>query len=81
MADEFVKSFENITLSDEVEGDFPLDEAVIAVLPEGTKVTSCHSHGSSAWTRTARVTAILKDGKTQRYFLKASLLCRLYLHY
>jgi len=41
-------------------------------LPEGCEVISCESHGSSAWTTTARITATLADGTEKRYFLKVT---------
>ncbi|KAL9607801.1 MAG: hypothetical protein Q9167_007319 [Letrouitia subvulpina] len=49
-----------------IQGDFPMDEAVLEAMPEGTKVISAEAFGYSAWTITARVTAILSDGTTKR---------------
>lgn len=48
-----------------------------SVMPTGTKVTSAETSGISAWTKTAKVTAILPDGSTKRFFLKvrARFLC------
>ena len=43
---------------------------MILALPEGTKFTSAHAHGASFWTQTARLDAVLPDGKEEAYFLK-----------
>ena len=58
--------------SSAIDGDFPLDENVIAHLPEGTKVLSAHRYGSSAWTITARITTRLIDGTLKKFFLKCA---------
>lgn len=55
-----------------VKGDFPLDKAVFAFLPEGIKIISADRYGSSAWTVTARITTELADGKPKKYFLKCA---------
>ncbi|KAH6680768.1 Fructosamine kinase-domain-containing protein [Halenospora varia] len=39
-------------------------------MPEGTKVVSAVSYGVSAWTKTGRISVILKDGTRKRYFAK-----------
>ncbi len=53
-------------------GDFPLDENVIAHLPEHTKVLSADRYGSSAWTVTVRIATELPDGTPKKYFLKCA---------
>ena len=53
-------------------GNFPLDESVIDQFPEGAKVISADSYGSSAWTVTARIHVELPDGTSKRYFLKCA---------
>lgn len=53
-----------------IEGNFPVPAAVLAVLPEGAKVVAGERAGTSAWTKTAKVTVELADGSTKRYFLK-----------
>ena len=40
------------------------------VLPEDTTIISADSFGSSAWTVTARVKTVSKDGAPKAYFLK-----------
>jgi protein-ribulosamine 3-kinase len=55
-----------------ITGDFPLDENVIAALPEGARVLSSHRSGTSAWTVTARIAAELADGTPTRYFIKCA---------
>lgn len=56
----------------EIEGDFPVHKAVVAVMPNETKVISAESCGISAWTKTAKLTVILPDQTLKRYFLKVS---------
>ncbi|KAJ8127191.1 hypothetical protein O1611_g6447 [Lasiodiplodia mahajangana] len=48
-----------------------IDTEVVAKLPCGTNVSEITPHGSSLWTRTARLNAQL-DGVNQTYFLKTS---------
>lgn len=55
-----------------ISGDFPLDENVVAGLPNGTKVISANKFGTSAWTITARINVKLPDGTPVRYFLKCA---------
>ncbi|KAF8864495.1 hypothetical protein BDZ45DRAFT_701672 [Acephala macrosclerotiorum] len=55
-----------------IEGDFPLDAAVIEKLPPGTKIVAADNYGSSAWTVTARISTILADGTPKRWFLKCA---------
>ncbi|KFA66676.1 hypothetical protein S40285_09199 [Stachybotrys chlorohalonatus IBT 40285] len=55
-----------------IEGNFPVPAAVLAVLPEGAKVVAGERAGTSAWTKTAKVTVELADGSTKRYFLKCA---------
>lgn len=45
----------------------------VAVMPAGAKIVSAESCGISAWTKTAKVSAILPDGSLKRYFVKVSL--------
>ncbi|KAL8712659.1 MAG: hypothetical protein Q9220_003191 [cf. Caloplaca sp. 1 TL-2023] len=55
----------------DIGGNFDLDENVIAVLPPGSRVLEASSFGTSAWTRTARISVTLEDGTLKKYFLKA----------
>ncbi|KAI0426549.1 Fructosamine kinase-domain-containing protein [Xylaria sp. FL1042] len=55
-----------------IAGDFTLNEAIVKVLPEGTNVVSAESWGLSAWTKAAKIDAILRDGTPKRYFLKCA---------
>ncbi|KAL8801182.1 MAG: hypothetical protein Q9182_004630 [Xanthomendoza sp. 2 TL-2023] len=41
-------------------------------MPKGTQIVSAESHGISAWTKTARITAVLGDGTRKRFFLKCA---------
>ena len=41
-----------------------------AVMPPGTIVISAESHGISSWTKTAKVSVLLPDKRSKRYFLK-----------
>ncbi|KAF7529464.1 hypothetical protein G7054_g9840 [Neopestalotiopsis clavispora] len=56
----------------DVEGDFPMDDAVIDLFPPGTIVHSAESYGSSEWTQTGCVTVTLPEGEMKRFFLKLS---------
>ncbi|CAD6574318.1 MAG: hypothetical protein ASARMPRED_006658 [Alectoria sarmentosa] len=53
-------------------GNFPVDENIIAHLPEGAKILSAHRYGSSEWTITARITTESVDGTPREYFLKCA---------
>jgi protein-ribulosamine 3-kinase len=53
-------------------GYFPLDDNVIAKLPEGTKILASNRFGKSAWTITARLNVQLPDGSEEQYFLKCA---------
>lgn len=44
----------------------------IQVMTKGTKIVSAETSGISAWTRTAKVTAISPDGSPTRFFLKCA---------
>ncbi|KAI9780422.1 MAG: hypothetical protein M1839_006696 [Geoglossum umbratile] len=48
------------------------DEAMVAQLPEDSKLVSTTGHGASLWTRSARVDTILADGVPKAYFLKVA---------
>jgi protein-ribulosamine 3-kinase len=56
----------------EIAGDFPLNENVIAALPEGVRVLSSNRSGTSAWTVTGRIIAELADGTPTQYFIKCA---------
>ncbi|KAH8761023.1 Fructosamine kinase-domain-containing protein [Diaporthe sp. PMI_573] len=56
----------------DIDGDFALHSTVTEVMPKGTKVISAETWGLSAWTKTAKISTELPDGKTQRYFLKCA---------
>ena len=55
-----------------VEGDFPIDENVTILFPQGSKVISAYRFGSSAWTITARIRVQLPDGSETKYFIKCA---------
>ncbi|KAK3941810.1 Fructosamine kinase-domain-containing protein [Diplogelasinospora grovesii] len=57
---------------EDVQGRLPVHKAVVRVLPEGTKVLSAEPSGTSAWTKTAKVSVLLPDGNPKRYFLKCA---------
>ena len=42
------------------------------VMPKGTKVLSAERSGTSAWTRTGKITVLTPRGKEKRYFIKVS---------
>ncbi|CAG8977665.1 hypothetical protein HYALB_00006615 [Hymenoscyphus albidus] len=67
-----INSLTTIKPNPEVEGNFPLDEAVIEQFPPGTKVVAADSYGSSSWTVTARISTILADGTPKLWFLKCA---------
>ncbi|OAA82400.1 Fructosamine/Ketosamine-3-kinase [Akanthomyces lecanii RCEF 1005] len=50
-------------------GQFPVDSAVLKVLPQGTESAECQRYGQSGWSFTAKVMA-LQNGTTVPYFLK-----------
>lgn len=41
-------------------------------MPQGTKVVSAEAYGYSAWTITGKITTILPDETTKKYFLKVT---------
>ena len=43
---------------------------MLVAMPKGTKVVSAEACGYSAWTITGRISAVLPDGTSKRYFLK-----------
>lgn len=43
---------------------------VVAVMPAGTNVLEAEAWGTSAWTKTAKITTLLPDGTPKRYFVK-----------
>ncbi|KAL9003318.1 MAG: hypothetical protein Q9188_003794 [Gyalolechia gomerana] len=55
-----------------IEGDFAVHEAVSKVLPEEIKIVSAESYGTSSWTKTAKLSAILPGGSPKNYFLKCT---------
>lgn len=54
------------------DGDFPMHDAVVKIMPAGTQVLSVESHGTSSWTKTAKISVILPDGRPKKYFLKCA---------
>lgn len=50
------------------------DVVLATAMPNGAKATASESWGISAWTQTAKVTAILPDGTEERYFSKVGTL-------
>ncbi|KAL1878118.1 hypothetical protein VTK73DRAFT_7998 [Phialemonium thermophilum] len=57
-------------LSNSRGGSLPLDDAVQAALPAGTAVRSVSPYGESAWSFTAKIDAVDKDGQPFPVFLK-----------
>lgn len=57
-------------VSEAIGGNYVPDAAIYASLPVGTKVLSGESHGSSAWSLTARLNALTADGVAIRFFVK-----------
>ncbi|KAL8827721.1 MAG: hypothetical protein Q9170_006898 [Blastenia crenularia] len=53
-----------------IEGNFAIHQAVSDVLPKGTIIVSAESHGTSSWTKTAKLSVILPVGSPKKYFLK-----------
>lgn len=43
------------------------------VIPTRTKILSATSHGISAWTKTAKISAILSNGSLTTYFMKVNV--------
>jgi protein-ribulosamine 3-kinase len=58
--------------SSQIQGDFPVDENVLAQFPPGSHIVSADRFGTSAWTVTARLAVTLPDGTQQLYFLKCA---------
>ncbi|ROV91696.1 hypothetical protein VMCG_09255 [Cytospora schulzeri] len=57
----------------QLDGKFPVDEAVIEALPPGLKFVSAEAYGSSAWTVTGKITAAQEaDGTESYFFLKTA---------
>lgn len=42
-------------------------------MPQGTKVIASESYGVSSWTKTAKVSVVLKGGYRAKYFLKCTM--------
>ncbi|KAK1764261.1 Fructosamine kinase-domain-containing protein [Phialemonium atrogriseum] len=53
-----------------LDGVFPMDEAVVEALPQGSTFLSAEPFGTSAWTVTGKVMAREPDGTEKAYFLK-----------
>ncbi|KAL1967177.1 hypothetical protein VTN77DRAFT_3468 [Rasamsonia byssochlamydoides] len=53
-----------------IEGNFDPNIAVREKFPPGVRILSAESYGSSAWSKTAKVTAEEKNGKPIFFFLK-----------
>lgn len=58
------------------EGDFRVDDNVLAKFPNGTRVVMARRYATSAWTVTAHLHLELPDGSEQEYFLKSAPLER-----
>ena len=56
----------------DADGDFPVHDAVMNVMPVGARVISAESHGTSGWTKTAKVSVMMPDGSPKMYFLKCA---------
>lgn len=55
-----------------IEGDFRVHKAVVAVMPRKPRIVAAESCGIHTWAKTAKVSAVLLDGSSKRYFLKVS---------
>ncbi|KAK0760796.1 hypothetical protein N5P37_005732 [Trichoderma harzianum] len=56
----------------QLDGVFPMDEAVVEALPVGSTFVSVEQFGTSAWTITGRLTALERDGSEKAYFVKVA---------
>lgn len=54
------------------EGDFRVDDNVLAHFPPGTKVLMARRYATSAWTVTAHLHLALPTGSEEEYFLKSA---------
>ncbi|KAL1845019.1 hypothetical protein VTK73DRAFT_1320 [Phialemonium thermophilum] len=54
----------------QLDGVFPMDEAVLDALPSGSTFVSVDHFGTSAWTITGKLVARSQDGEEEVYFLK-----------
>ncbi|RYP64318.1 hypothetical protein DL771_008820 [Monosporascus sp. 5C6A] len=61
---------QKLALLSDSSGNIPLDEAVLDALPEGTQAQFAVSYGVSAWSFTAKITAVDSTGKPTSFFLK-----------
>ncbi|KAK7943106.1 uncharacterized protein PG986_012219 [Apiospora aurea] len=59
-------------LANSLGGSLPIDQAVLNVLPEGTKSASAKRYGASSWSFTAKIDALDAEEKPVTFFLKAS---------
>ncbi|XXH00574.1 hypothetical protein Hte_006922 [Hypoxylon texense] len=55
-----------------IKGDFPINQAIVKVMPSGTRVVSAESSGVSAWAKIAKVSVLLLDGSPKNYLLKCA---------
>jgi protein-ribulosamine 3-kinase len=55
-----------------VEGDFPIDNNVLAKFPKGAKVLYAIRFGASTWTITGRLVVELPEGIESQYFIKCA---------
>ncbi|KAH6677028.1 Fructosamine kinase-domain-containing protein [Plectosphaerella plurivora] len=51
-------------------GGVTIDDAIRQALPEGTRPVDAHSFGQSAWSSSAKINAVDRDGLPVAYFLK-----------
>ncbi|PMD32250.1 hypothetical protein L207DRAFT_499902 [Hyaloscypha variabilis F] len=56
----------------ELDGQFPMDEAVIEALPQGFTFVSVEHYGNSAWTVTGKVIALSLERDEKPFFLKVA---------
>ncbi|KAK3935390.1 Fructosamine kinase-domain-containing protein [Diplogelasinospora grovesii] len=57
-----------------VEGNFPINTAVLHALPEDTRIIRANCHGvSNIWYLTGVIEALDRDGRTVKYFAKYSV--------
>ncbi|KAM7210540.1 Fructosamine kinase domain containing protein [Rhypophila decipiens] len=57
----------------DIDGDFPLDEAIIELFPPDATILAAESYGDSAWTQTGQVVVQFADDTVKKFFLKLAL--------
>ncbi|KAK1773413.1 Fructosamine kinase-domain-containing protein [Copromyces sp. CBS 386.78] len=62
----------SLQISVPYDGDFRVDDSILALFDTGAKIISAHHHGQSAWTVTARMVLAFSDGSKGQYFIKSA---------